>query len=180
MHEWRNDSTCTKMATESQLRGQRSQKEPGATSLTHEFTSGSSLPRRYLKHMCELVDLFAGDGRRKKTFISMAGWVFFFIIHFFSLSTARRPVWWPVTRVNVFFFFFFLIATLDCRETLKTSLNPRQNLASCSVGGRFQNCDGFMGKAEWVSQPSSAQRPLFIDVIRASLRGSCVCLPLVL
>lgn len=125
MHEWRNDPTCTKMATESQLRGQRSQKEPGATSLTHDFTSGSSLPRRYLKHMCELVDLFAGDGRRKKTFISMAGW-FFFIIHFFSLSTARRPVWWPVTRVNVFFV-FFLIATLDCRETLKTSLNPRQN-----------------------------------------------------
>lgn len=63
------------------------------------------------------------------------------IVFFFPLHVAQSGGRLPVLTA-------FFIVVLDCRETLKTSLNPLQNLASLSVGGRFQNCDGFTGKTE--------------------------------
>lgn len=103
---------------------------------------------------------------------------FFFnkiIVSLFPLHVAQSGGRSPVLTG-----FFFFIVVLDCREIFKTSLNSLQNLASRSVGGRFQHCDGFTGKDEWVSQTSTAQWLLFTDVMTASLLGSCVCLAFVL
>lgn len=106
----------------------------------------------------------------------LVGFFLLFIFFLFPLHVVQSGGRLPV----LMFFFVFFNRHAWLPRDFKDLTKPSAELASCSVGGRFQNCDGFMGKAEWVSQPSSAQRPLFIDVIRASLRGSCVCLPLVL
>lgn len=99
-----------------------------------------------MKHMCKLEDLFTEDVRRKKTLVSIeVSFLFFFykiIVSLFPLHVTQSGGRSPVLTGA------FFIVVLDCREIFKTSLNSLQNLASRSVGGRFQHCDGFTGKDE--------------------------------